>query len=131
MKRIEPTDLSNETYEWITSTLKKKLNLFDYVTEDAFVKSLLSGNYLVFLTDHVLVFCEIVTYETRLKVMSINVIKHSKDDDVLEHQRDTLLELEGIAKIMEVDRVILEGRIGWSRVFKDYNVEKVTLYKEL
>ena len=131
MKRIEVTDLNDETYQWIVNTLKTKLSIFDYVTEEGFKRILREGNYIVLLTDHLLLFCEVVIHATGLKTISVNVIKHSKEDGSLEHSKDALKEIEGMAKHLGIDRVLLEGRIGWTKVFPDYNVDKVILHKDL
>lgn len=131
LKRIDAAAINDETYQWIIDTLKTKLSLFDYVTEDTFKRILKEGSYLVYQTKSILIFCEIIVYPTGLKAVSMNVIKHSEEEDCKSHMKECLTLLEDEFRRLGLNRVILEGRVGWKKLFTDYEVEKITLRKEL
>ena len=63
--------------------------------------------------------------------MHVNVIKHADSHFSLDFMRNALSDIEKLAKALGVDRTLLEGRTGWSKVFPDYKVEKTILYKNL
>jgi hypothetical protein len=124
-------DKDNFDPKLIIPKLKEKTNLFDYETDESYIRRMKQGAFIIFLTEHIIVPCEYLSYPSGLTVLELNVVKISTCENTLDHIISVLKEIEDYATKMGIDRIIIEGRLGWSRVFKDYETERITLFKNL
>ena len=124
-------DKDNFDPNFIIPKLKEKTNLFDYETDESFIERMKEGAFIIFLTEHVIFPCEYISYPSGLTVLEVNIVKLSVCPNTLNHSVSALREIEDYATKMGINRIILEGRLGWKRVVSDYETERITLFKNL
>ena len=124
-------DKNNFDPQLIIPKLKEKTNMFDYETEESYTRRIKEGSFIIFLTDYSIFPCEFALYPSGLRTLEVNTVKLIEGEDGVQHAKDTLKKIEDYAKSVGIDRVVLEGRYGWLRIFPDYEIEQITLFKNI
>ncbi len=126
---VNPLTLPPSLFYTVIEKLYEKTDFFDYNTVEDFLRDIVGDVYHVWMNDHIIVLGEYRVYNTGLSVMNLTVVNHADDEYPFEEFRKDLQQLED--SFDEVDRIILEGRMGWKKVFEDYKHSSLVLYKDL
>ncbi len=126
---VNPLTLPPSLFYTVIEKLYEKTDFFDYNTVEDFLRDIVGNTYNVWMNDHIIVLGEYRVYNTGLSVMNLTVVNHADDEYPFEEFRKDLQQLED--SFDEVDRIILEGRMGWKKVFEDYKHSSLVLYKDL
>ncbi len=126
---VNPLTLPPSLFYTVIEKLYEKTDFFDYNTVEDFLRDIVGDVYQVWMNDHIIVLGEYRVYNTGLSVMNLTVVNHADDEYPFEEFRKDLQQLED--SFDEVDRIILEGRMGWKKVFEDYKHSSLVLYKDL
>lgn len=126
---VNPLTLPPSLFHTVIEKLKEKTDFFDYNTVEDFLSDIVSNVYSVWVNEHILVLGEYRVYNTGLSVMNLTVVNHADDEYPFDEFRKDLQQLED--SFEEVDRIILEGRMGWKKVFEDYEHSSLVLYKDI
>ncbi len=126
---INPLTLPPSLFYTVIDKLDEKTDFFDYNTVEDFLSDIINGVYSVWINDHIIVLGEYRLYNTGLSVMNLTVVNYADSEYPFDDFRNDLKQLED--SFEEVDRIILEGRMGWKKVFTDYKHSSLVLYKDL
>lgn len=126
---VNPLTIPPSLYHTMIKKLYEKTDFFDYNKVEDFLSDIVSGVYSVWINDYIIVLGEYRVYNTGLSVMNLTVVNYADDEYPFEEFRKDLQQLED--SFEEVDRIVLEGRMGWKKVFEDYKHSSLVLYKDL
>lgn len=110
--------------------IEKKLDIFDYQLKDVYAAKIMDGTYLTWVDDNIVVIGRTVVHETGIMVLYLDTA--TIDDE--EFKGDFvkgLKEIEDGARNSGYNKVVIVGRPGWKRKFKDYSFHSATISKEL
>lgn len=103
--------------------------MFDYINEDKYKERILNKELAVWISNEVVIIGQFNTSETGLKTVSLTIANVT---DVNITDFDTgLIELEQLLKSIGIDRIIVDGRLGWLRKLPEYSLSSVKLIKDL
>lgn len=125
-----PTSLiTQQILDKTISMLNNKTNMFDYINEDKYKERILNKELAVWISNEVVIIGQFNITETGLKTVSLTVANVT-DESITDFHK-SLDELEKILKSMGVDRIIVDGRLGWLRKLPEYSLSSVKLIKDL
>lgn len=103
--------------------------MFDYIDEVKYKDRLRTGQLTLWMTNETAIIGQLITYETGLKAMSLTVVNVT--DEPIQDYESSLKKLEEELKEAGIDRIILDGRLGWIKRNPDYKLSAVKLFKDI
>lgn len=103
--------------------------MFDYIDEVKYKDRLKTGQLITWMGNEVAVIGQLTTYETGLKVVSLTVVNVT--DKPIQHYDSSLKYLESTLKEAGIDRIIIDGRLGWLRKNPDYTLSSIKIFKDI
>ena len=121
--------ITSQLLDIIVDKLKEKTNMFDYIDVVKYKHRLKTGQLTLWMTNECAIIGQLINYETGLKAMSLTVVNVT--DKPIQDYQSSLKKLEEELKQTGIDRIILDGRLGWIKRNPDYKLSAIKLIKDI
>lgn len=125
---MKSSKMSKEEVNTLVSKLSNKTDMFDFISLNTFYMKIAEDKYLFWDLFDLLTLGEIIEHETGLRVLSLTTVANGENPDP---KRLVSEIIEPFAKEGGFNRILLDGRVGWKKVFPGYKHSSTILYKEL
>lgn len=121
--------ITDELIKTIVDKLENKTDLFKIKDKNKYIKDLKDGKLVVWLHNKAVIIGSFYTTETELNTLSLTVVNVT--DEPITDFEESFKQLEQEVKKAGVDRIVLDGRKGWQKIYPNFKVSSVVLSKDI